>query len=144
MSELDMSLEHVNEYLVEVELCFNQLDKLRNPILMFLKYIEHSFESIHKNLIQICEGESSFRVSAKGIVESETNSILKCFIDSLVENKSVFLDLSEGLFTLDLSIYIWSLKASDTPQIDIGNEILKLFGDIGINLSLVVYTYDPD
>lgn len=144
MSELDVSSRHVNEYLVDVILCFEQSETLKKPFLMFPRYIEKKINSTPNILIDICESESSFSISARGVVDSENNIILKSFIESLNENRSIFIDLSEGSLTFDLSVYIWSLKASDTPQLDFNNEILKLFSDIGINLSLVIYTYDPD
>jgi len=134
----------VNSFLMEIELSFNQSEKLSILWSTFLDNVRESFKNIDHNSIDISMNDTSFKLVVNGQVESENNAILNQTFKCLEKNKDFFSTSIENERDLDLSIYIWSSKASDTPQINLCNNILKLLGTIDINLSVIIYTYDPD
>ena len=138
-----MSIEHPNNYLMEIELCLNQQDELKNPMILFLNNIEKHYGHVDYSL-DISININSFRVSCKGVVDSDNNIIMNIIFTALKEFKTAFVNAINQGGEVDFSIYIWSSKASDTPQIDFNLERVQLLGDIGANLSFIVYTYDPE
>lgn len=138
-----MSFEQSNDYLMEVEFCLNQSDELNSQILLFLSSIQENYLNLDGRL-DITSDMKSFRVSFKGIVDGDNNIIMNILFTAIKDFKTVFVDSIKQGGEVDFSIYLWSSKASDTPQIDFDLERVQLLGEIGANLSFIVYTYDPD
>lgn len=138
-----MNIEYSNNYLMELELCLNQSDDLNGSMLVFLNVIKKYYMGFGYCL-DIVNNNGSFRISCRGVVESDNNIILNIIFTTLEEFKMAFIDSVNKGGEVDFSIYLWSSKASDTPQIDFNLDRVKLLGEIGANLSFVVYTYDPD
>ncbi|MDQ8936415.1 hypothetical protein [Acinetobacter rudis] len=138
-----MSFERSNDYLMEIEFCLNQSNELNSQMLLFLNVIEKKYLNSGRCL-DITSDVKSFRVSCKGIVDSDNNTIINTFFAAIKDFKTAFVDSVNKGGNVDFSIYLWLLKASDTPQIDFNLERVQLLGEIGANLSFVVYTYDPE
>ncbi|WP_353173929.1 hypothetical protein [Acinetobacter rudis] len=138
-----MSFEQSNDYLMEVEFCLNQSDELNSQILLFLSSIQENYLNLD-GCLDITSDMKSFRVSFKGIVDGDNNIIMNILFTAIKDFKTVFVDSIKQGGEVDFSIYLWSSKASDTPQIDFDLERVQLLGEIGANLSFIVYTYDPD
>lgn len=135
--------DQVNNYLMEVELCLNQSDELNSQFLLFLDAIEKYYFNLDVCL-DITRGMNSFKVSCKGVVDSDENIILNIIFMAIKEFKTAFVDAVNQAGEVDLSIYLWSSSASDTPQIDFNLDRVQLLGEVGANLSFTVYTYDPE
>ena len=121
-----------------IELCYNQINTLHNNLTIRCK----DFRDNCKNKIILDFDATSFKLSTKARVEYDNNYILKHFILFLKENKIYLTKQLDS--SLEMSIYIWSHNASDTPQIDFDSSTLALLGEIKLNLSIVIYTYDPN
>lgn len=133
--------QYLNNYLQEIELCIQLSRELNKEILENLKTLESN-----------CEGEidididiNSLRLAIKKVVDVENNIVLHEIINFIKINKTFLTRMkTDNDRELNLSIYIWCTEASDTPQIDLNNETLMLLGNVGVDLSLVIYTYKPD
>lgn len=138
-----MLFEQSNGYLMEVEFCLNQSEELNSEILLFLSIIQEKYLNLD-GCLDITSDMKSFRVSFKGIVEGDNNIIMNILFTVIKDFKTAFVDSIKQGREVDFSIYLWSSKASDTPQIDFDLERVQLLGEIGANLTFIVYTYDPD
>lgn len=143
LREVDVSFEQSNDYLMEVELCLNQSNELNRKFLLFLDATEKHYSNLNIRL-DITRDINSFKVSCKGVVDSVDNTILNITFMVIKEFKAAFVDAINQAGQVDFSIYLWSKKAFNTPQIDFNLERVQLLGEIGANLSITVYTYDPD
>lgn len=130
-----MDYEYSNNFLMAVELCLNQNNQLEDQILLSLA----NLEKIHTGL-EVDKDENSFKFSVTDTVDRDNNVIVDMVLKFLTDNRAAFIKSVEQGGEVVFAIYIWSLKASDTPQIDFNTEQMKLMGDIGVNLSFVVYT----